>query len=74
MALWLGIMKIGELAGLINLLAKIVKPLTNRLFPDIPLEHPAIGAIIMNISANMLGLGNAATPLGLKAMEELQKT
>ncbi len=73
MALWLGIMKIGELAGLINLLAKIVKPLTRRLFPDIPPEHPAIGAIIMNISANMLGLGNAATPLGLKAMEELQK-
>lgn len=73
MALWLGIMKIGELAGLINLLAKIVKPLTKRLFPDIPPEHPAIGAIIMNISANMLGLGNAATPLGLKAMEELQK-
>jgi len=73
MALWLGIMKIGELAGLINLLAKVVKPLTKRLFPDIPPEHPAIGAIIMNISANMLGLGNAATPLGLKAMEELQK-
>lgn len=73
MALWLGIMKIGELAGLINILAKIVKPLTKRLFPDIPPEHPAIGAIIMNISANMLGLGNAATPLGLKAMEELQK-
>ncbi|CUT04298.1 nucleoside recognition domain-containing protein [Candidatus Chrysopegis kryptomonas] len=73
MALWLGIMKIGELAGLINLLAKIVKPITKRLFPDIPSEHPAIGAIIMNISANMLGLGNAATPLGLKAMEELQK-
>ncbi|CUU08226.1 Spore maturation protein SpmA [Candidatus Thermokryptus mobilis] len=73
MALWLGIMKIGELAGLISLLAKIVKPLTRRIFPDIPPEHPAIGAIIMNISANMLGLGNAATPLGLKAMEELQK-
>jgi len=73
MALWLGIMKIGESAGLINLLARLVKPLTKRLFPDIPPEHPAIGAIIMNISANMLGLGNAATPLGLKAMEELQK-
>ncbi len=73
MALWLGVMKIGELAGLINLLAKVVKPLTKRLFPDIPPEHPAVGAIIMNISANMLGLGNAATPLGLKAMEELQK-
>ncbi|MCS7229826.1 MAG: nucleoside recognition domain-containing protein [Candidatus Kryptonium sp.] len=73
MALWLGIMKIGELAGLINLLAKAVKPLTKRLFPEIPPEHPAIGAMIMNISANMLGLGNAATPLGLKAMEELQK-
>ncbi len=73
MALWLGVMKIGEFAGLINLLAKVVKPITRRLFPDIPPEHPAIGAIIMNVSANMLGLGNAATPLGLKAMEELQK-
>jgi spore maturation protein A len=73
MALWLGVMKIAESAGLINLIASALRPITRRLFPDIPSEHPAIGAMIMNISANMLGLGNAATPLGLKAMEELNK-
>lgn len=71
MALWLGIMKIAEQAGLISIIAKSVKPLTRFLFPDVPHDHPAIGSIIMNISANMLGLGNAATPFGLKAMEEL---
>lgn len=71
MALWLGIMKIAEQAGLIALIAKVVKPLTKFLFPDVPHDHPAIGSIVMNISANMLGLGNAATPFGLKAMEEL---
>lgn len=71
MALWLGIMKIAEQAGLISLIAKSVKPITKFLFPDVPYDHPAIGSIIMNISANMLGLGNAATPFGLKAMEEL---
>jgi len=73
MALWLGIMKIAEDAGLIKIIAKLVKPLTKRLFPDIPSDHPAISSIIMNISANMLGLGNAATPFGLKAMEEMNK-
>jgi len=71
MALWLGIMKIAESAGLINLIASWMKPFTKRLFPDVPSDHPAMGAMIMNMSANMLGLGNAATPFGLKAMEEL---
>jgi len=73
MALWLGIMKIAEAAGLIAMLARLLKPITTRLFPDVPAEHPAMGAMIMNISANMLGLGNASTPFGLKAMEELKK-
>lgn len=73
MALWLGVMKIAEQAGLITQLAKLLRPVTTRLFPDVPAEHPAMGAMIMNISANMLGLSNAATPLGLKAMEELNK-
>jgi spore maturation protein SpmA len=71
MALWLGIMKIAESAGLINLIASWMRPFTRRLFPDVPPEHPAMGAMIMNMSANMLGLGNAATPFGVKAMEEL---
>lgn len=73
MALWLGVMKVAEEAGLISLLAKLLKPLMKRLFPEIPSDHPAIGSMIMNISANMLGLGNAATPFGLKAMEEMEK-
>jgi spore maturation protein SpmA len=73
MALWLGVMKVAEAAGLISILAKILKPITNKLFPDVPSDHPAIGSMIMNISANMLGLSNAATPFGLKAMEELDK-
>lgn len=73
MALWLGIMKIAEQSGLVSKLAGLLKPLTTRLFPDVPPDHPAMGAIIMNVSANMLGLANAATPLGLKAMEELNK-
>jgi len=73
MALWLGVMKIAEDAGLIKLIAKVVRPITKRLFPDIPSDHPAISSIIMNISANMLGLGNAATPFGLKAMEEMDE-
>ena len=72
MMLWLGMMKLAEKSGLINILAKGVKPIMVRLFPDVPADHPAMGAMIMNISANMLGLGNAATPLGLKAMMELQ--
>ena len=73
MALWLGIMKIAEASGLIRIIAKLLKPLTIRLFPDVPADHPAIGSIVLNMSANILGLGNAATPLGLKAMEELQE-
>ncbi len=73
MALWLGLMKIAEQAGLVAKLAAVLKPVTTRLFPDVPADHPAMGAMIMNISANMLGLNNAATPLGLKAMEELNK-
>ncbi len=72
MALWLGIMKIAEQAGLISIIARSVRPLTKFLFPEIPHDHPAMGSMIMNISANMLGLGNAATPFGLKAMEELE--
>lgn len=73
MALWLGVMKVAEEAGLIRIIAKAVRPITRRLFPDVPHDHPAMGSMIMNISANMLGLGNAATPFGLKAMEELEK-
>ncbi len=73
MALWLGIMRIAEKAGMIDIISRAVRPITKRLFPTIPSDHPAIGAMIMNIAANMLGLSNAATPLGLKAMEELDK-
>ncbi len=73
MALWLGIMNIAEKGGLVNILARAIKPVSRRLFPEIPPEHPAMGAMILNIAANYLGLSNAATPLGLKAMEELQK-
>lgn len=73
MALWLGLMKIAEQSGLVASIAKGLRPITTRLFPDVPADHPAMGAMIMNISANMLGLANAATPLGLKAMEELNK-
>lgn len=73
MALWLGVMKIAEEAGLIKIIAKSLKPITKKLFPEIPSDHPAMSSMIMNISANMLGLGNAATPFGLKAMEEMEK-
>ena len=72
MALWLGTMKIAEESGLIRIIALAIRPITIRLFPDVPEDHPAIGSIILNMAANLLGLGNAATPLGLKAMEELQ--
>ena len=72
LSLWLGIMKIGERGGLINALARMLSPVFTKLFPDIPKDHPASGSIFMNIAANMLGLDNAATPLGLKAMEQLQ--
>lgn len=72
MALWLGIMKIAEAAGLVLLLSKIVKPIMVRIFPDVPADHPAMGSMVMNMAANFLGLSNAATPLGLKAMEDLE--
>ncbi len=72
LSLWLGIMKIGERGGVVNVLARVLSPVFTRLFPDIPKGHPVTGAIFMNIAANMLGLDNAATPLGLKAMEQLQ--
>ena len=73
MAMWLGTMKIAEESGLIRIIARGLRPITIRLFPDIPKDHPAIGSIVLNMAANILGLGNAATPLGLKAMEELQE-
>lgn len=73
MTLWLGIMKIGENGGAIKYLSKIISPLFNKLFPEIPKNHPVHGSMVMNIAANMLGLDNAATPLGLKAMNELQE-
>ncbi|MDF1564291.1 MAG: nucleoside recognition domain-containing protein [Deltaproteobacteria bacterium] len=72
MALWLGLMKVAEAAGLVNLLARGVRPLMRWLFPEVPEGHPAHAAMVLNIAANMLGLGNAATPLGLKAMQDLQ--
>jgi spore maturation protein A len=73
MTLWLGIMRVAEKAGLVTLLARVLTPFRRLLFPEIPPDHPAIGAMIMNLAANMLGLSNAATPLGIKAMEELQE-
>jgi spore maturation protein A len=73
MAFWLGVMKLAEDSGLINIIARALRPVMTRIFPEIPPDHPAIAAMIMNIAANVLGLNNAATPLGLKAMEELNK-
>lgn len=73
MALFLGLMQIAEAGGLLTNIARLVRPLMTRLFPDVPAEHPAMGAMIMNISANVLGLGNAATPFGIRAMQELDK-
>ena len=73
LSLWLGVMKIGEKGGVVNVLARLLSPLFVRLFPDVPKGHPVTGSIFMNIAANMLGLDNAATPLGLKAMEQLQE-
>ena len=73
LSLWLGIMKIGEKGGMVNALARLLSPVFSKLFPDIPKGHPVTGSIFMNIAANMLGLDNAATPLGLKAMEQLQQ-
>ncbi len=73
MALWLGLMKLAEEAGLVQMLARLVRPLLRRVFPDVPKDHPALGSMTANLAANMLGLGNAATPLGLKAMQDLQE-
>jgi spore maturation protein SpmA len=73
MTFWLGIMKVGEKGGMINIFARIVGPFFAKIFPEIPRNHPALGSVLMNFSANMLGLDNAATPLGLKAMKELQE-
>jgi len=70
MALWLGIMRLAERAGLVQRIAHGLRPIMRRLFPDVPPEHPAMGSMLMNMGANMLGLGNAATPLGLRAMRE----
>lgn len=70
---WLGIMNIADKAGMLRLLAKLFKPIIYKLFPEIPKDHPAIGYILSNITANMFGLGNAATPMGLKAMEEMKR-
>jgi len=73
MALWLGIVKIADDAGLMKALARLIAPIMRWLFPEVPRDHPAMSSMIMNIAANMLGLSNAATPLGIKAMEELEK-
>ena len=72
-SLWSGMMKIATDAGLMNILAKLMHPIASMLFPEIPKNHPAMGAILLSMSANILGLGNACTPLGIKAIEELQK-
>lgn len=72
MTLWLGIMRVAEAAGLVALLGRALRPVLRWLFPEVPADHPANGSIVMSIAANMLGLNNAATPLGIKAMEELQ--
>jgi spore maturation protein A len=73
MVFWLGLMRIAEACGLVQLIARALRPILIRLFPEVPPEHPAMGEMVMNMSANMLGLLNAATPLGLKAMQSLEK-
>ncbi len=73
MAIWLGIMRLAERAGLVQIIAQALRPVLRRLFPDVPADHPAMGAMVMNMAANMLGLGNAATPLGLRAMQHLER-
>jgi spore maturation protein SpmA len=73
MTLWLGLMRIGEAGGAIAIITRLISPFLTRLFPEVPKDHPAQGAMVMNLAANMLGLDNAATPLGLKAMNELQE-
>jgi len=72
MSLWLGIMKLAEESNFTDLISRVIRPITTRLFPEIPPNHPALGAIMLNISANILGLGNSATPLGINAMQKLQ--
>src|ERR1700679_1306354 len=72
MALWLRIVRLAEKSGMVQILARLLRPLMVRLFPDVPAEHPAMGSMLMNMAANMLGLSNAATPLGLRAMEDLE--
>ena len=72
LCLWMGMLRIAERSGLVDVLARLISPLARRLFPSVPPQHPAFSAIVMNIAANLLGLGNAATPFGLKAMEYLQ--
>jgi spore maturation protein SpmA len=71
MALWLGVMRLAERSGMVQILARVLRPVLTRLFPDVPADHPAMGSILMNIAANMLGLSNAATPLGIRAMKDL---
>jgi spore maturation protein A len=73
MCLWLGLLKIAEKAGLVETIARFMRPLASMLFPELPSAHPAVGAIMLNFAANLLGMGSAATPLGLQAMQELQK-
>lgn len=73
MALWLGVMRLADKSGLMHVIARVLRPVMTRLFPDVPADHPAMGSMIMNMAANMLGLANAATPLGLRAMQELEK-
>jgi spore maturation protein A len=73
MTLWLGIMRVAEKAGLVSLLGRLLRPVMRLIFPEVPADHPAAGTIVLSLAANMLGLNNAATPLGIKAMEELQE-
>jgi spore maturation protein A len=72
MTLWLGLMRVAEEAGLVTSLARLVRPVMRRLFPEVPADHPALGSMVLNVSANLLGLGNAATPFGVKAMQQLE--
>jgi spore maturation protein A len=72
LALWMGLMQVAEEAGLVEGLARLLRPLLRRLFPEVPPDHPALGSMVMNLSANLLGLGNAATPFGIRAMQELE--
>jgi spore maturation protein A len=72
LTLWLGLMRVAEEAGLVSALARVVRPVLRRLFPEVPTDHPAMGSMVMNIAANLLGLGNAATPFGVRAMQELE--